>query len=345
MNTTTRKSKLWLWIGGIAFALLLAAAFTFTSLRVPIQPRTPTETAVLFALSTFIAVALIIFGFVLFRNLWRAWAERRAMQPGARFKTRALRAAMAISLLPLIILFLVSYTLLNRTLITWFPRPLEQAMESVDKLQEEGRATEVNRLARIARSAASGPVDSSSGVPTGDTDSAVILRALGWGADAAWILDPQGQVVDGLRAQRSDDTITPTAHDASGRSLVPVAPVYVMTLSGQTELWRQGRNLFVAARQPFARGTVVAARAVQDRYLERIAEVQAYRASYEQQRRDLRTYKTQLMSILIVVHNPASFFRDLARNVYFETAHRSHSSPGGSDTGSERRPFRHARRR
>ena len=216
MNTTTRKSKLWLWIGGIAFALLLAAAFTFTSLRVPIQPRTPTETAVLFALSTFIAVALIIFGFVLFRNLWRAWAERRAMQPGARFKTRALRAAMAISLLPLIILFLVSYTLLNRTLITWFPRPLEQAMESVDKLQEEGRATEVNRLARIARSAASGPVDSSGGVPTGDTDSAVILRALGWGADATWILNPQGQVVDGLRAQRSDDTITPTAHDASG---------------------------------------------------------------------------------------------------------------------------------
>ncbi|HYB61714.1 MAG TPA: ATP-binding protein [Methylomirabilota bacterium] len=300
MKPTTRKSKLWLWIGGIAFALLLAAAFTFTSLRVPIQPRTPTETAVLFALSTFIAVALIIFGFVLFRNLWRAWAERRAMQPGARFKTRALRAAMAISLLPLIILFLVSYTLLNRTLVTWFPRPLEQAMESVDKLQEEGRATEVNRLARIARSAASGKVDSSSGVPTGDTDSAVILRALGWGADAAWIVDPRGQVVDGLRAQRSDDKLTPTAHDASGRALVPVAPMYVMTLSGQTELWRQGRNLFVAARQPFARGTVVAARAVQDRYLERIAEIQAYRASYEQQRRDLRTYKTQLMSILLL---------------------------------------------
>ncbi len=44
----------------------------------------------------------------------------------------------------------------------------------------------------------------------------------------------------------------------------------------------------------------MAARAVQDRYLERIVEIQAYRASYEEQRRDLRTYKTQLMSILLL---------------------------------------------
>ncbi|MGO9642252.1 MAG: ATP-binding protein [Candidatus Acidiferrales bacterium] len=300
MSPASRKSKLWLWIGGIAFALLLAGAFTFTSLRVPIQPRTATETAVLFALSTFIVVALIVFGFVLFRSVWRAWAERRAMQPGARFKTRAILTAMALSLLPLIILFLVSYTLLNRTLVLWFPRPLELAMETVDKLQEEGRATEANRLSRIARAAASPPSESSGGVPTGSTDSAVVLRALGWGADAAWILNPQGQVVEGLRAERPDDTVTVTAHDASGRALVPVAPEYVMTLSGKTELWRQGRNLFVAARQPFAQGTVVAARAAQDRYLERIAEIQAYKASYETQRQALRTYKAQLILTLLL---------------------------------------------
>ena len=300
MTLSSRGAKIWPWIAGLAFALLLGGAFTLTSLRLPIQPHTANEIVALYALSTFIVVALAVFGLVLARIVLRAWAERRARQPGARFKTRAILAAMALSLLPLIFLFLVSYTLLNRTLVLWFPRPLELAMESVDKLQEEGRSTEAGRLARIARSAASPPVDSSSGVPTGNTDSAVLLRALGWGADAAWILSPQGQVTDGLRAERPDDTITATAHDASGRALVPVAPEFVMTLSGKTELWKQGRDLFVAARQPFAQGAVVAARAVPDQYLGRIDEIQTYKAIYETQRQGLRTYKAQLMLTLLL---------------------------------------------
>jgi len=300
VTLSSRGAKIWPWIAGLAFALLLGGAFTLTSLRLPIQPHTANEIVALYALSTFIVVALAVFGLVLARIVLRAWAERRARQPGARFKTRAILAAMALSLLPLIFLFLVSYTLLNRTLVLWFPRPLELAMESVDKLQEEGRSTEAGRLARIARSAASPPVDSSSGVPTGNTDSAVLLRALGWGADAAWILSPQGQVTDGLRAERPDDTITATAHDASGRALVPVAPEFVMTLSGKTELWKQGRDLFVAARQPFAQGAVVAARAVPDQYLGRIDEIQTYKAIYETQRQGLRTYKAQLMLTLLL---------------------------------------------
>ncbi len=301
MNAPPHKSKLWMWIAGIAFALLLDAAFTFTSLRVPIQPSSASGTLALAALSTFIVVALIIFGFVLFRIIWRAWAERQAMKPGARFKTRAIFAAMAIAVLPLVMLFLVSYALLNRTLALWFPLPLEQAMLSVDKLQDEGRAAEAARLARIARSAASPPPESSVGAPKENTDSAAIIRALSWGADAAWILNAHGNVENGLRGERADEAITPTAHDASGRALVPVAPEYVMSLSGQTELWKQGRNLFVAARQPFASGAIVAARAVQDRYLERLAEIQAYKASYEQERRALRSYKKRLIWTLALL--------------------------------------------
>ncbi len=295
MNAAPRKSKLWMWVAGIAFALLLDAAFTLTSLRVPIQPRSASGTIALAALSTFIVIALIIFGFVLSRTIWRAWAERQAQKPGARFKTRAIFTAMAIAILPLVMLFLVSYALLNRTLALWFPLPLEQAMQSVDKLQEEGRAAEASRLARIARSAISPPAGASSGVTNKDADSDAILRALSWGCDAAWTLDAQGQVRNGLRAERADEAITPTAHDASGRALVPAAPEYLMTLSGRTELWRQGRNIFVAARQPFASGELVVARAAQDRYLERLAEIQTYKASYEQEHGALRSYKKRLV--------------------------------------------------
>ena len=71
--------------------------------------------------------ALLVFGLILGRTLVRLWAERRAGQPGSRFKTKMVLGAMAVSLLPLIFMFFISYALMNRTLNRWFPRSLELA--------------------------------------------------------------------------------------------------------------------------------------------------------------------------------------------------------------------------
>ena len=57
----------------------------------------------------------------------RLWVESSREQLGARFKTKMVVGAMAISLLPIIFMFIVSYSLINRTLLRWFPRPLEIA--------------------------------------------------------------------------------------------------------------------------------------------------------------------------------------------------------------------------
>jgi two-component system nitrogen regulation sensor histidine kinase NtrY len=112
--STGRKSQLLLGLGGLAVALLLAAVFTLGSLTVPFEPR---QVLVLYALSTFIFAALLVFGLILTRSLVRLWAERRAYQPGSRFKTKMVLGAVAVSFLPVVFLFFVSYALLNRTLV------------------------------------------------------------------------------------------------------------------------------------------------------------------------------------------------------------------------------------
>src|SRR5260370_13780308 len=68
--------------------------------------------------------------------------ERSKQQPGAQCKTKMVLGAMAISLLPVIFMFFVSYSLLNRTLGRWFPRPLEIASEETQRLLNDlGRGT------------------------------------------------------------------------------------------------------------------------------------------------------------------------------------------------------------
>ncbi len=71
--STSRKSQLLLALGGVAIMLLLAAVFTLGSLTLPIQPQDWGQTLVLYALSTFIFAALLVFGFILDVAAWCDW--------------------------------------------------------------------------------------------------------------------------------------------------------------------------------------------------------------------------------------------------------------------------------
>src|SRR5258708_6395986 len=90
------------------------------------------------------------------------WAERSKEQLGARFKTKMVVGAMALSLLPVVFMFFVSYSLLNRTLGRWFPRPLEIASEQTQHLLTDFGKSQIPRLSALARRAQaipSRPVD------------------------------------------------------------------------------------------------------------------------------------------------------------------------------------------
>ena len=127
MTSTTPRQRTRLIIGGIFLTLLLAAVFTLGSLDAPFQPRTWRDVITLYAVSSFITALLLVFALVLTRTIARLLLERSRNQLGARFKTKMVLGAMGISLLPVLFMFLVSYSLLNRTLARWFPRPLEIA--------------------------------------------------------------------------------------------------------------------------------------------------------------------------------------------------------------------------
>ncbi len=134
----------------IFLTLLLAAIFTFGSLGGPFQPGNLRDKLTLYAVSSFITAAFIIFSLILMRTAFRLWVERSKDHLGARFKTKMVVGAMAISLLPVLFMFFVSYSLLNRTLGRWFPRPLEIASEQTQLLLNDFGRTQIPKLHSVA---------------------------------------------------------------------------------------------------------------------------------------------------------------------------------------------------
>src|SRR5260370_3214133 len=153
MSRLDNKQRWGLAIGGILLALLLAAVFTFGSLDVPFEPKSWRAMMALFAVSSFITAAFLVFSLILVRTALRLWTESSREQFGARFKTKMVVGAMAISLLPIIFMFIVSYSLINRSLLLWFPKPLETASEETQQLLNDLGRAQLPRLRRIALTA------------------------------------------------------------------------------------------------------------------------------------------------------------------------------------------------
>src|SRR6266404_5024647 len=144
MSSLEPKQRWTLGIGAALLTLLLAAVFTFGSLDVPFEPKNWRQLLPLYAVSSFITAACLVFFMILMRTVLRLWA--------ARFKTKMVVGAMALSLLPVLFMFFVSYSLLNRTLGRWFPRPLEIASEQTQNLLNDlGRTSMLPRLLFRAR--------------------------------------------------------------------------------------------------------------------------------------------------------------------------------------------------
>ncbi len=284
----SRAEKLWLAFGGLLIALLLAGVFTLGSLRVPFEPDSRTEFVVLFALSTFNIVALLVFGLILARTLLRTWAERRTARLGARFKTKMVLGAMAVSLLPVVFLFFVSYALLNRTLAKWFPRPLEIAADASRQVLDDLRRQEYERMAKLAATAGSSPCE---------LRWCRMYAPVAAGADAAWSITPAGFLGDTAATARivvRDEGGTRELESASS------LPERIRTLPNGGEVWRMNGELFLAAQAPYggSGGILVAGKRLPPGFLQRYGEIEAQLAAYEQQNASLRTYRNMILLTL-----------------------------------------------
>jgi two-component system nitrogen regulation sensor histidine kinase NtrY len=286
-----RPRQRWtLVIGGIAITLLLAAIFTFGSLDVPFKPGNWRAVMGLYSVSSFITAALLVFGLILTRTILRLWAERSKDQLGARFKTKMVVGAMALSLLPVVFMFFVSYSLLNRTLGRWFPRPLEIASEQTQSLMNDFGRGSLPRLRNLARQ-----VQADSAEPT----EKVLQNAFRSGLDALWILDKNGNVVRG--GVVCDDQ--PEDRSAQICESVGVMGKPMKTLPSGVEIWEaRGKDYLVARVPAFDKGQPVGTIAVgyltSPNFLTRLTDIQSHRDEYDKEKQNLRALKRQMLLIL-----------------------------------------------
>ena len=292
MSRLDSKQRWTLVIGGILVTLLLAAVFTFGSLEVPFEPKSWRTLMPLYAVSSFITAALLVFGLILGRTILRLWAETSREQLGARFKTKMVVGAMAISLLPIIFMFIVSYSLINRTLLRWFPRPLEIASQETQELMNDfGRA----QLPRLRRMAVEVQADDSPSVED------KLQHAFARGADAVWFLDKDGN------STRGGVTCENQAEDRQGPicAQIGVLGKLARLMPSGIEVWAAGGKDYFAVRVPTVQagktvGYAVAAYRTSPKFLSRITEIQSYTREYNQGKQDLRTLKKQMLLILLL---------------------------------------------
>src|ERR1700675_3887072 len=290
MSPLEPKQRWTLGIGAALLTLLLAAVFTFGSLDVPFEPKNWREAMALYAVSSFITAALLVFLLILTRTVLRLWAERSREQLGARFKTKMVVGATAISLLPIVFMFFVSYSLLNRTLGRWFPRPLEIASEETQKLLNDLGRGMLPRLHTLGDQAAQ---------HAGETPEAFLEHSFANGLDAVWVFDSKGKFVKGgvvCGDQQEDRSLNICSVNGEQASLQS-------TLPSGVEIWQSKNKNYFAAHVPVTlhgseQGTLVAAFRTGPDFLKRWTVIQEQTRQYENVKQNLRALKRQMLLIL-----------------------------------------------
>src|SRR5262249_53243232 len=139
MKVQPETTKLYL----AGFFLLMLALIVFVQAAFNLDPffspSEPTQIVLLYTLSTFIFLALLIFGFVLLRTLVKVWAERKQQKPGSKFKTTILVWLVTLTLIPATCLFLFAFGLVNRSIVKWFSVPVDQIFSASGAMTAEWR--------------------------------------------------------------------------------------------------------------------------------------------------------------------------------------------------------------
>lgn len=157
----------------LALLVFVQAAFNLNPVLNP-SPA-PDQVILLYTLSTFIFLTLLVFGFVLLRTLIKTWSERKQQKPGSQFKTSLLVSMISLTLVPAAFLFAFAYGLVNRSLDKWFSAPMDAVFDATKDLDEIRQDFDLKAVLIVAEN---GSVVRSSGDISPDL-SARIIETLG----------------------------------------------------------------------------------------------------------------------------------------------------------------------
>ncbi len=129
-SDTTRVRRRRIVLSAIgAFLLFVVIASQQAFNLAPLRPETLQQTFVFAALSAIIFLGLLALTFVLLRTIVKLYLDKQAGVLGYKFRTKMVLGALVLSFGPVIALFLFSYGLMNRSINTWFSRPVEEVSE------------------------------------------------------------------------------------------------------------------------------------------------------------------------------------------------------------------------
>ncbi|MBN2644095.1 MAG: PAS domain S-box protein [Desulfuromonadaceae bacterium] len=90
---------------------------------------------------------IILFLFLILRNLFKLFIERRRNIPGARLRTKLVMAFVSLSLIPTLLLFLVSAGFVTNSIESWFSTEIEHSLtESLSVAQTYYKNSATNAL-------------------------------------------------------------------------------------------------------------------------------------------------------------------------------------------------------
>jgi two-component system nitrogen regulation sensor histidine kinase NtrY len=293
-----KRARRWIW-RGLAFAVLVGIVFILGSINVPfLAPDEPSEVILLYVFSGIVFLAFIIYGLVLIRYLARLYIEQRRQVLGTKFKTKMVAGALALSLLPVIALFFLSYAMLNRTLAKWFPRPLEVVRDDAAFLVQHILRNQEDQ-ARAVAAALAAELDLQQPMAAGNPEALKPLlgtfierHQLPWAA----VVDTEGRLLAVRHAATAVD------FRSALPQLVEPRGAFARTLSLQVgdSYYSLARVRVETARgQPL--GSVVVAQALPAAAAGKLAEIERESAAYESLKSQRKSYRWQALLILLLI--------------------------------------------
>ena len=124
-ETGNRHRRTLILVLGVAILLLFALVFSQQAFNLALRPSSSEQTLIFVALSTLIFLLFVALTFVLVRNIFKLYLERRSGKLGSKFRTRMVVGVLALSFIPVICLYAFAYGLMNRSIDKWFSHPAE----------------------------------------------------------------------------------------------------------------------------------------------------------------------------------------------------------------------------